>query len=135
MPKFFSHRLTSQTSQKYNRSIVILRRTLLWIFGKWVANAHESKSKNPIISNVDLFIINKRLAVLVVKNSLNVASFWIYLWYVKLMLKKGYIICFQILNLARTQILITSSSYLQKFFNKCSSDTLLNYKHILQNSS
>ena len=31
----FLHRLTSQTSQNYNRSIVILRRALLWIFGKW----------------------------------------------------------------------------------------------------
>ena len=33
--EFFSHRLTSSTSQKYNRSIVVLRRTFLWIFGKW----------------------------------------------------------------------------------------------------
>ena len=136
MPKIFSHRLTSETSQKYNRSIVILQRTLLWIFGKWVSDAYESKYKNPVTSNMDLFI-----------PSINGLQFWwwripqmwqdswIYLWYVKLMLKNGYIICFQILNLARTQILITSSSYLQKFFNKCSSDTLLNYKHILQNSS
>ena len=30
-----SHRLTSWISQKYNRFIVILRKTLLWIFGKW----------------------------------------------------------------------------------------------------
>ena len=35
LPKFLSHRLTSWTSQKYNRATVILRRTLLWIFGKW----------------------------------------------------------------------------------------------------
>ena len=32
---FLLQRLTSWTSQKYNRSIVILRRTLLWIFGEW----------------------------------------------------------------------------------------------------
>ena len=31
LPKFFSYRLTSWTSEKYNRSIAILRRTLLWI--------------------------------------------------------------------------------------------------------
>ena len=30
---YWVERLTPQTSQKYNRSIVILRRTLLWIFG------------------------------------------------------------------------------------------------------
>ena len=35
LQNFFSHRLTSSTSQKYNRSIVVLRRTFLWIFGKW----------------------------------------------------------------------------------------------------
>ena len=34
MRKLFPHRLTSQTSQKYSRSIVILRRVLLWMFGK-----------------------------------------------------------------------------------------------------
>ena len=32
LPKLSPHRLTSQTSQKYNRSIVILRRALLRIF-------------------------------------------------------------------------------------------------------
>ena len=31
------------------------------------------------------------------------------------MWKNGYIICFQTLNLERTQVLITRSSYLQKF--------------------
>ena len=35
LSKFFSCRLTSWTSQKYNRSFIILLRTLLWIFGKW----------------------------------------------------------------------------------------------------
>ena len=34
--EIYLHRLTSWTSQKYNRSTVILRRTLLWIFGKWI---------------------------------------------------------------------------------------------------
>ena len=60
---------------------------------------------------------------------------WIHFWYFNLMLKYGYIICFQISNLTRTQILITRSSYPQLFFNKCSSDTRSNHKHILQNSS
>ena len=32
--EFFSHRLMSWMSQKYNRSFVILRRTFLWIFEK-----------------------------------------------------------------------------------------------------
>ena len=31
----FFLRLMSETPRKYNRSIVILQRTLLWIFGKW----------------------------------------------------------------------------------------------------
>ena len=35
--EIFSQRLTSQTSQKCNRSTVILLRTFLWIFGKWVS--------------------------------------------------------------------------------------------------
>ena len=35
LPNVFSHRLTSKTSQKHNRCIAILWRTLQWIFRKW----------------------------------------------------------------------------------------------------
>ena len=50
LPKFFSCRLTSSTSQKYNRSIVILWRTLLRIFGKWLCfwkHVSRRRVKNP----------------------------------------------------------------------------------------
>ena len=42
----FSHRLKSKTSQKYNRSIVILLRKLLWSFAKWFIKM--SKKNNNI---------------------------------------------------------------------------------------
>ena len=46
--------LTSQTSQKCNRSIVILQRTILWIFRKWFMKTWRKKK---IITNTSIYTI------------------------------------------------------------------------------
>ena len=55
MPKPFSHRLMSQMSQKYNRSIVILWRALLWIFKKWFMKTLKQKNIH-FITDISLYI-------------------------------------------------------------------------------
>ena len=41
----FPHRMSSQTSQEYNRSIVNLWRTFLWTFGKLFMKPVKKKKK------------------------------------------------------------------------------------------
>ena len=62
LPKFSSHRLTSQTSQKYNRSIAILRRTLPWIFGKWFMKTF--KKTFHFATNISIYMGHRHFKVL-----------------------------------------------------------------------
>ena len=79
--EFFSHRLMSWMSQKYNRSFVILRRTFLWIFEKLFMKTLKKKKRS---------FYNKNIYIYIYIWVTDIMSFILYIfWRVFLSLKKS----------------------------------------------